>query len=202
MSSRIFRIGRWIVLGLVLLPSMLVLGVSFALKLTQLSDEPFEQIIMVVGGGLASTAICAVTGCEPEFLEGMESLVFAEGLLEGTPVALEVDEWGRVLVAETARQNAGAEDNRGHPYWLMDDLASRTDTNHYRRADANSHDDPASAPLDARSITGAHADHEGDSGDSSGTATCLDGSAAGKWCCTGEGGAIRGGQGPHVAQVG
>lgn len=126
MSSRIFRVGRWIVLGLVLLPSMLVLGVSFALKLTQLSDEPFEQIIMVVGGGLASTAICAVTGCEPEFLEGMESLVFAEGLLEGTPVALEVDEWGRVLVAETARQNAGAEDNRGHPYWLMDDLASRT----------------------------------------------------------------------------
>ena len=126
MSSRIFRVGRWIVLGLVLLPSMLVLGVSFALKLTQLSDEPFEQIIMVVGGGLASTAVCAVTGCEPEFLEGMESLVFAEGLLEGTPVALEVDEWGRVLVAETARQNAGAEDNRGHPYWLMDDLASRT----------------------------------------------------------------------------
>ena len=126
MASRLVRIGRWIVLCIVLLPFVLVLGISLALKLTQLPDEPMGEIISIVGGGVASTAMCAVTGCEPEFLEGMESVIFEEGMLEGTPVALEVDEWGRVLVAESARQNAGAEDNRSHPYWLIDDLASRS----------------------------------------------------------------------------
>jgi quinoprotein glucose dehydrogenase len=124
--KRLWRVGRWLGAALAILPLVFWVGVSIALKLTQLSDTPMGDILAVVGGSLVSTVHCAALGCEPELLEGMESSVFDSTLLESTPVALEIDEWGRVFVAETGRQNHGAEDNRSHPYWLEDDLASRT----------------------------------------------------------------------------
>jgi quinoprotein glucose dehydrogenase len=49
----------------------------------------------------------------------------AEPLL-ANPVAFCFDEQGRCYVAETFRLNHGVTDNRGHMYWLDDDLASRT----------------------------------------------------------------------------
>ncbi len=48
-------------------------------------------------------------------------LVAAEPLL-ANPVAFSIDEQGRFYVCETFRQQRGVEDNRGHMYWLQDDL--------------------------------------------------------------------------------
>lgn len=42
------------------------------------------------------------------------------------PVAFAFDEKGRCYVAETFRHSRGVTDNRGHMYWLDDDLACRT----------------------------------------------------------------------------
>lgn len=44
------------------------------------------------------------------------------------PVAFSIDEKGRIYVAETFRQGdaGGVVDNRGHMYWLDDDLAAQT----------------------------------------------------------------------------
>ncbi len=52
--------------------------------------------------------------------------VWAVEPLLAHPVALAIDEKGDVYVAETFRHSAGVTDNRGHMYWLDDDLASRT----------------------------------------------------------------------------
>jgi quinoprotein glucose dehydrogenase len=53
------------------------------------------------------------------------SLVAAEPLL-ANPVAFCFDEKGRIYVAETFRLHHGVTDDRGHGYWLTDDLSSRT----------------------------------------------------------------------------
>ena len=52
-------------------------------------------------------------------------LVAAEPLL-ANPVCFCFDEQGRILVAETYRQQKGVEDNRSHMNWLDDDLAAQT----------------------------------------------------------------------------
>ena len=69
---------------------------------------------------------CRVVGCDPELPEGMTLTAFVPEPYQRTAVALDVDPWGRVYVAESERLNHGAEDNRFVDYWLMDDLASRT----------------------------------------------------------------------------
>jgi quinoprotein glucose dehydrogenase len=53
------------------------------------------------------------------------SLFAAEPRL-ANPVAFAVDAKGRFFVVETFRLNSGVTDNRGHMYWLDDDLACRT----------------------------------------------------------------------------
>lgn len=58
--------------------------------------------------------------------EGYEVKLWAAEPLVQDPVAIYIDEKGRVFSAETARQTNGVEDNRGHGYWLMDDLAAET----------------------------------------------------------------------------
>lgn len=52
-------------------------------------------------------------------------LIAAEPLL-ANPVAFTIDNTGRIYVCETFRVNRGVEDNRGHGYWLDDDLAAQT----------------------------------------------------------------------------
>lgn len=125
-GARAWRILRRIAIALVVAPLLVWVGVSLALKLTVLKDAPIRDAFSLVGQGLVETVRCAVTGCEAVLPEGMQRVVFDAELLRGTPVALDVDELGRVIVAETGRQNLGAEDNRSHEYWLLDDLASRT----------------------------------------------------------------------------
>ncbi len=58
--------------------------------------------------------------------EGFQVRLWAAEPMVQDPVALYVDEKGRVFTAETERQTNGVEDNRGHGYWLMDDLAAQT----------------------------------------------------------------------------
>jgi quinoprotein glucose dehydrogenase len=59
---------------------------------------------------------------------GLKVELFAAEPLLANPVAFCFDEHGRVFVAETHRVGGGrgVEDNRGHMYWLDDDLAAMT----------------------------------------------------------------------------
>jgi quinoprotein glucose dehydrogenase len=57
---------------------------------------------------------------------GTKIELFAAEPLLANPVAFCFDEKGRCYVAETYRIQHGVTDNRGHMYWLDDDLASRT----------------------------------------------------------------------------
>ncbi len=58
--------------------------------------------------------------------EGVKIELFAAEPLLANPVSFCFDEKGRCFVAETYRIQQGVTDNRGHMYWLDDDLASRT----------------------------------------------------------------------------
>ncbi len=159
------KIARRILITLLSIPFVLWIGASIALKLTALSDLPFGEVFALVGSGLSSTVICSVTGCDAELQDGMEIKNFDETLVAGTPVALDIDEWGRVYVAETARQNAGAEDNRSHPYWLIDDLASRTTEDrraYYAKHIANGNVEDADLFTKASDRVVVLEDHDGD----------------------------------------
>ncbi len=143
---RRWKIIRRIGIGLLLAPLLVVLVITTVTKLRVAKDMPFTQLFVFVGQGMIQNVRCSIFACEAELLEGMESITFDESLLLSTPVALDIDEYGRVLVAETGRQTKGAEDNRSHEYWLLDDLASRSVAD--RRAyyqkwlDAGRFDDP------------------------------------------------------------
>jgi quinoprotein glucose dehydrogenase len=59
--------------------------------------------------------------------EGLRVELFAAEPLLANPVAFCFDEQGRMFVAEAFRIGGrGVEDNRGHMYWLDDDLAAKT----------------------------------------------------------------------------
>ncbi|MBM4113319.1 MAG: glucose dehydrogenase, partial [Phycisphaerae bacterium] len=59
-------------------------------------------------------------------LPGFAWDLFACEPLVVDPVAIGIDEQGRIFVAESERQEKGVEDNRNQSYWLFDDLASVT----------------------------------------------------------------------------
>ena len=61
-----------------------------------------------------------------EAVEGVSVRIWASTPMVMDPVSFCIDEKGRVLVAESFRQEHGVEDNRSQPYWLLDDLASQT----------------------------------------------------------------------------
>ena len=52
--------------------------------------------------------------------------LFAREPLVADPVAIWVDDSGRVWVAESERQERGVEDNRSSKFWLMDDLQAQS----------------------------------------------------------------------------
>ncbi len=60
--------------------------------------------------------------------KGFKVTLFAAEPMLANPVALCIDEQGRLYIAETFRQGdaGGVVDNRGHMYWLDDDLAAQT----------------------------------------------------------------------------
>src|SRR5688572_8386100 len=57
---------------------------------------------------------------------GLKAELFAEDPLLGSPVAIGLDEQGRVYVAEEFRFNRGTEENRSRPFLLDDDLQLKT----------------------------------------------------------------------------
>ncbi len=58
--------------------------------------------------------------------DGLRLGIFATEPMVGNPVALGIDERGRVYVAETYRLYRGVTDTRRHMKWLEDDMANRT----------------------------------------------------------------------------
>jgi quinoprotein glucose dehydrogenase len=58
--------------------------------------------------------------------EGVQARVWAAEPMLANPVCFCFDEKGRCYVAETFRLHHGVADNRDHPEWVEDDLASRT----------------------------------------------------------------------------
>lgn len=60
------------------------------------------------------------------FPEKWEARLFSAEPDVANPVALYVDNQGRVYVCESFRQEEGVEDNRSHSNWLNDDLAAQT----------------------------------------------------------------------------
>jgi quinoprotein glucose dehydrogenase len=87
---------------------------------------PFYEVVRQGAPVAVGMLWCRITGCPADIPEGMSERAFDAGLLESAPVAIDVDPWGRVYVAEAPRIYGGVEDNRQHEYWLLDDLASRT----------------------------------------------------------------------------
>ena len=122
---RLKRLAGWLLVAGVSIPLISWLGITVAVKLTVAKEPPFTQLLGLVGRGLFGSVSCALGGCEAELIDGMAIATFDDHLTEGTLVALDIDERGRVLLAESHRRDAGAEDNRRHD-WLEADLASRT----------------------------------------------------------------------------
>ena len=60
------------------------------------------------------------------FPAGMQVELFAADPQVGNPVAIGLDEQGRVFVAEEYRFNRGTEENRSRPFLLEDDLQLQT----------------------------------------------------------------------------
>ncbi len=73
---------------------------------------------------VSSDAVRAAKALAPA--KGITAGLYAAEPLVANPVALDIDERGRVFVCETYRQDNGVEDNRNHEEWLEDDLASKT----------------------------------------------------------------------------
>lgn len=73
---------------------------------------------------VSSDAIRAAKALAPA--KGITAGLYAAEPLVANPVAIDIDERGRVFVCETYRQDNGVEDNRNHEEWLEDDLASKT----------------------------------------------------------------------------
>jgi quinoprotein glucose dehydrogenase len=120
-------VALWVVALLLILPIVAWLGISLWVQANYTPESDFTDVAMMLSGMIFGSFVCLVVSCEAELIEGLEITDFDTRLLEATAVALDVDEWGRVYVAESHRHGAGIEDNRSHDErWLLDDLASRT----------------------------------------------------------------------------
>lgn len=116
------RVG---LIALALAPFVVWLGATLVVKLTLAREVPIATLLGVVGRGMFGSLSCVLGGCEAELIEGMTLATFDDRLTEGTLVSLDIDERGRVLVAESHRRDAGTDDNRRRD-WLEADLAART----------------------------------------------------------------------------
>lgn len=119
---------RWLLRGL--LAALVLILLAWGALVWKYSDAagpdvPKWQLALFIADEVGARIYCAVTGCPAVLPEGMTIREWADQtLVPSTPVAIDVDPWGRVYVAEGDRNQGGAEDNRQHMYWLEDDLAS------------------------------------------------------------------------------
>ncbi len=100
--------------------TFIVLGAFWFVEAAEPDDKPYSPRVAAASDE-AAKAIKRM-----RIPSGMEAKVWAAEPLLANPVAFCFDEKGRCYVAETFRLHAGVTDNRGHMYWLDDDLASRT----------------------------------------------------------------------------
>ena len=109
---------------------VLVLGawIGSALWIRTMSPGiPFPKQMAFTAQFFAAYVQCSLFSCEFETIEGLEERVWAgDDVLPYPLVAIDIDEQGRIYVAEGARFYGGAEDNRFRSFWLEDDVASRT----------------------------------------------------------------------------
>ena len=93
--------------------------VALALASTSLADEVKGKKPLSAG----EAAIAAM-----KVPEGFKVELWADEKHVVNPVAFCIDEKGKLYIAETFRQgdDGGVVDNRGHMYWLDDDLAAQT----------------------------------------------------------------------------
>jgi quinoprotein glucose dehydrogenase len=121
---------RWLLRGLLALVLLILL--AWGALVWRYSDAAGPdvskwQLALFIADEVGARIYCAVTGCPAVLPEGMTLREWAgQSLVPSTPVAIDVDPWGRVYLAEGDRNQGGAEDNRRHMYWLEDDLASTT----------------------------------------------------------------------------
>jgi len=69
---------------------------------------------------------CRVGDCSPVGPEGMRLISVANETVPSTPVAFDVDAFGRVWISACPRSTQGVSDNRSKAYWLPDELAAQT----------------------------------------------------------------------------
>ena len=81
---------------------------------------------------LIITAVAVVAVADPIVPDGYSIGIIAEHPMVLDTAAFCFDDDGAMYVAETQRQDRGVEDNRNSPFWLIDDLASRTIEDRYR----------------------------------------------------------------------
>jgi quinoprotein glucose dehydrogenase len=119
---------RWLLRGLLALVLVILIAwasLTYQYREAAGPDVPAWQLAIFIAQEVGARVHCAVTGCPAQLPEGMTLHEWAsQELVPSTPVAIDVDPWGRVYVAEGDRNQGGAEDNRRHMYWLDDDLAS------------------------------------------------------------------------------
>jgi len=80
----------------------------------------------------AAVLVMSLVADGPIVPDGFTVSTWAEHPTILDPVAFCFDEDGIIYVGETQRQDRGVEDNRNSPFWLVDDLASRTVDDRYR----------------------------------------------------------------------
>ncbi len=125
---RFIRVIVISVLVLVTLAGLGIVGATVWAKDQAGEGVTYAQLIPIVASTVFGMAKCAIVECKPDAGEGFTIASWSPpALTASTPVAIEVDEFGRVYVAEGDRVFGGAEDNRRHDdRWLLDDLASRS----------------------------------------------------------------------------
>lgn len=106
-----------------------ILGACFA-SATGIQSQETTSKPVVPPEGLAPIAEASDEAAKAlqtfQLPEGVVGSVWAAEPLLANPVAFHVMNDGSVLVAETFRHRLGVEDNRGHMYWLDDDIAAAT----------------------------------------------------------------------------
>ena len=99
----------------------LFLAIIVSIASSSTADEPAYSPPIAAASNEAELALKGF-----RIPKGMSGRVWAAEPMLANPVALCIDEKGRIFVAETFRQEKGVEDNRSHMNWLGDDLKLQT----------------------------------------------------------------------------
>lgn len=91
--------------------------IAFFVPAVCMAEPPLEEPTLPDG---TEKALKQIAGFR--YPKGLKVELFAAEPLLGSPVAISVDEKGRIFVAEEYRFSRGTEENRTRPFFLEDDL--------------------------------------------------------------------------------